>query len=182
MALVPRAKTTSTRPSRIQGSGARSASRAASVPRTGMSRAQAAKTGKRSGMSAEHKAALATGRAEGRVVRSYLEAIERHRPRRGRRRTPDSISRRLSAIGQQLTAADALSRLHLLKEKADLEAELDRVRAGDDLGALEKEFVKVARAYGQRKGITYSVWRAAGVSPVVLQRAGVIRGGGRARR
>jgi len=133
-------------------------------------------------MSTEHKAALASGRAEGRAVRSYLEAVERHRPRRGRRRTPDSISRRLSAIEDQLASADVLSRLHLLKEKGDLEAELDRVRAGDDLGALEREFVKVARSYGQRKGITYSVWRAAGVSPVVLQRAGVIRGGRRGRR
>ncbi|MGH9029142.1 MAG: hypothetical protein ACRDV4_05955 [Acidimicrobiales bacterium] len=130
-------------------------------------------------MSVEHKAALAAGRAEGRAVRSYLEAIERHRPRRGRRRTPDTVSRRLSAIENDLNKADPLTRLHLLKEKGDLEAELDRARSGDDLSALEKKFVKVARSYGDRKGISYSVWRAAGVSSVVLQRAGVIRGGTR---
>lgn len=130
-------------------------------------------------MSVEHKAALAAGRAEGRAVRRYLEALENHRPRRGRRRTPDSISRRLTTIDGQLESSDALTRLHLLKEKDDLEAELGRARSGDDLAALEKGFVKVARSYGERKGITYSVWRAAGVSPAVLQRAGVIRGGGR---
>lgn len=129
-------------------------------------------------MSDEHKAALAAGRAEGRAVRNYLEALDRHRPRRGRRRTPDTVSRRLSAIDVQLAKADPLSRLHLLKEKGDLEAELDRARSGDDLATLERSFVKVARSYGERKGITYSVWRAAGVPPAVLQRAGVIRGGG----
>jgi hypothetical protein len=129
-------------------------------------------------MSDEHKAALAAGRSEGRAVRTYLEALERHRPRRGRKRTPDTVSRRLTVVEEQLASADALSRLHLLKEKDDLEAELARARSGDDLSGLEKAFVKVARSYGERKGINYSVWRAAGVSPAVLQRAGVIRGGG----
>lgn len=133
-------------------------------------------------MTDEHKAALAAGRSEGRAVRTYLEALERHRPRRGRRRTPDTVSRRLATVESQLASADALSRLHLLKEKADLEAELSRARSGDDLAGLEKGFVKVARSYGERKGISYSVWRAAGVSPTVLQRAGVIRGGGRSPR
>jgi hypothetical protein len=132
-------------------------------------------------MTEEHKAALAAGRAEGRAVRNYLEALEKHRPRRGRRRTPDTISRRLAAVENQLESADALARLHLLKEKADLEAELARASSTDDVAVLEKSFVSVARRYGQRKGITYSVWRAAGVSSSVLQRAGVIRGGGRGR-
>jgi hypothetical protein len=133
-------------------------------------------------MSEEHKAALAAGRAEGRAVRNYLEALDKHRPRRGRRRTPDTVSRRLVTIETQLAKADPLARLHLLKEKGDLEAELERVRSGDDLAVLERSFVKVARSYGERKGITYSVWRAAGVSPTVLQRAGVIRGGSRSAR
>jgi hypothetical protein len=129
-------------------------------------------------MTAEHKAALAAGRAEGRAVRNYLEALERHRPRRGRKRTPDTVSRRLGSIESQLAKADPLTRLHLLKEKGDLEVELERARSGDDLVALERSFVRVARSYGDRKGISYSVWRAAGVSPVVLQRAGIIKGGG----
>ena len=36
-------------------------------------------------MSADHKAALAKGREEGRIVRRYLEALESNRPRRGRK-------------------------------------------------------------------------------------------------
>jgi hypothetical protein len=134
-----------------------------------------AKTLKRPPMSDTHKQALARGREEGRVVRRYLEAVEHQRPRRGRRRTPDSIRRRLTQVKEQVNKADALSRLHLLQEQADLEAELSRLVGPNDLGGLEKAFVKVAKAYGKRKGIAYSAWRAAGVPAHVLSRAGITR-------
>ncbi|HTZ08905.1 MAG TPA: hypothetical protein VMB72_07525 [Acidimicrobiales bacterium] len=133
-------------------------------------------SGGRAPMSDAHKAALARGRQEGRAVRRYLEALESQRPRRGRKRTPESIKRRLAAVHERLDGADALSRLHLLQEKADLEAELTRAAAHSELSTLEKGFVKVARAYGQRKGIGYQAWRSAGVSAAVLQRAGIPRG------
>jgi hypothetical protein len=126
-------------------------------------------------MTAAHKAALARGREEGRAVRRYLEAIELQRPRRGRKRTPDSIKRRLAAVNERLAGADALARLHLLQERADLEAELGRIGTNDNVVTLEKGFVKVAKAYGNRKGIGYNAWRAAGVSAAVLQRAGITR-------
>src|ERR1700728_4080553 len=98
----------------------------------------------RRSMTPEHKAALAKGREEGLAVRRYLEALESSRPKRGRKRTPASIDRKLAAIDTQLNSADPLSRLHLLQEKKDLEDE--RIRAGDihDLSDLEKQFVKVA--------------------------------------
>jgi hypothetical protein len=124
-------------------------------------------------MSDAHKAALARGRTEGRVVRRYLEAIDSRRPRRGRTRSPAAVRARLGTVTTRLAGADALTRLHLLQEKADLEAELARVVADDQLGALEKAFVAVARAYGQRKGIAYPAWRAAGVRAAVLKRAGI---------
>jgi len=78
-------------------------------------------------------------------------------------------------VNERLAGADALGRLHLLQEKSDLEAELARVVANDELATLEKSFVTVARAYGQRKGIGYHAWRSAGVSAAVLQRAGISR-------
>ena len=37
--------------------------------------------------------------------------------------------------------------------------------------------MKVAQAYGERKGIGYSAWRAAGVAAAVLHRAGIDRNG-----
>jgi hypothetical protein len=126
-------------------------------------------------MSSAHKAALAQGRDEGRAVRRYLEAIDHQRPKRGRRRTPESIRKRLGVVAERMAGADPLARLHLLQEKADLEAELARAASADGLAALEKAFVKVAGAYARRKGIGYDAWRAAGVSATVLQRAGIAR-------
>jgi hypothetical protein len=126
-------------------------------------------------MSSTHKAALAQGRDEGRAVRRYLEAIEHNRPKRGRKRTPESVGKRLEVVNDQLGSADPLSRLHLIQEKTDLEAELARASSTNDLDTLEKAFVKVAKAYGQRKGIEYNAWRAAGVSAAVLHRADITR-------
>lgn len=127
-------------------------------------------------MSAEHKQALATGREQGRAVRRYLEALDAHKPKRGRKRTPDSIQRRLDAIEERLASADPLSRLQLVQERMDLTTELAAKSNTVDLSALEDEFVTAAREYGDRKGISYAAWREAGVDPSVLKRAGIRRG------
>jgi hypothetical protein len=126
-------------------------------------------------MTAEHKAALAKGREEGLAVRRYLEALESSRPRRGRKRTPASIDKKLAAIDAELATADPLTRLHLLQQKKDLQDEQSRAGEAQDLSQLEKQFVKVAKSYGARKGISYGTWREAGVPAAVLQRAGVAR-------
>jgi hypothetical protein len=126
-------------------------------------------------MSTGHKAALARGRAESASVRHYLEALETSKPKRGRKRTPASIDKRLAVIEAQIGSADALNKLHLLQEQKDLTDERLRVAKVKDLTALEKQFVKVAQAYGSRKGISYATWRAAGVSASVLQAAGISR-------
>jgi hypothetical protein len=134
----------------------------------------AKKTAKRS-MSDEHKASLAQGRHEGRVVRGYLEAIEAHRPKRGRRRTAESVDRRLAAIETELTSADPLRRLKLVQERRNLAAERESSDASFDLGALEQDFVEIAAAYGERQGISYQSWREVGVPAAVLARAGISR-------
>lgn len=129
-------------------------------------------------MSDSHKAALAEGREQGRAVRRYLEALEAHRPKRGRKRTPESVQKRLASIDERLADADALTRLHLVQEKMDLENELSSTDNAVDLQGLEDDFVAAAAPYGQRKGITYNAWRQAGVDPGVLRRAGIRRGSG----
>ena len=53
-------------------------------------------------MSDEHKAALAKGREEGRIVRDYLEGIRATKPKRGRKRTPESVNKRLVIIDAEL--------------------------------------------------------------------------------
>ena len=127
-------------------------------------------------MSDAHKAALAEGREQGRAVRRYLEALEAHKPKRGRKRTPDSMQRRLSSIEERIAAADPLTRLHLVQERMDLERELSTSDSGVNIQELEDAFVESAEPYGRRKGITYSAWREAGVDPSVLRRAGIRRG------
>jgi molybdopterin converting factor small subunit len=129
-------------------------------------------------MSDSHKAALAEGREQGRAVRRYLEALEAHKPKRGRKRTTESMKSRLAGIEEKLATADPLSRVQLVQERMDLENEL---AAGDnviDLAVLEEGFVAAAGPYGQRKGITYAAWRAAGVDAGLLRRAGIRRGDG----
>jgi uncharacterized protein YicC (UPF0701 family) len=132
----------------------------------------------KSAMSDEHKQALAVGREQGRAVRRYLEALEAHRPKRGRKRTPESIERRLSAIEERLAGADPLTRLQLVQERMDLQEELATKSEAVDIASLEAEFVAAAGEYGERKGISYGAWRELGVDAAVLKRAGIRRGGG----
>lgn len=134
----------------------------------------------KSPMSQEHKQALATGREQGRAVRRYLEALEAHRPKRGRKRTPESIKRRLDDIESRLEAADPLTRLQLVQERMNLQEELASKSEAVDLTQLEADFVAAAKEYGQRKGITYAAWREAGVDASVLKRADIRRGAGSA--
>lgn len=129
-------------------------------------------------MSAAHKKALAEGRKLGQSVREYLEALEEHRPKRGRRRTPDSIRKRLDAISERLKSAKPLERVQLAQERIDLRNELQKLDTKVDLSKLEAKFVKAARDYGERKGISYAAWREAGISAEVLRKAGITRGGG----
>jgi uncharacterized protein YicC (UPF0701 family) len=129
-------------------------------------------------MSDSHKAALAEGRDQGRAVRRYLEALEAHKPRRGRKRTPESMEKRLTAIEERLGQADPLTRLQLVQERMDLQRQLEAADSSIDMGELEDEFVKAAPDYSRRKGITYAAWREAGIDPAVLRRAGIRRGAG----
>ncbi len=130
---------------------------------------------KKKPMSKDHKEALAVGRAEGRSVRAYLEALESSRPKRGRKRTKDTISNRIEKIDEELEAADPLRRLQLTQERLDLVEEIATMDTGVDLTALEDEFAKVAKGYAERKGISYAAFRQIGVPAAVLKRAGISR-------
>jgi len=135
----------------------------------------ASKARRKSQMSDDHKAALAVGRTEGRIVRRYLDALEANKPKRGRKRTPESIQKRLKAIDGDLADTDKLNELKLVQERMNLEIELAALGARQDLAGLEAEFTKVAKAYSARQGISYAAWRAVGVPAAVLKKAGVTR-------
>jgi hypothetical protein len=132
---------------------------------------------KKTPMSETHKEALAEGRNHARIVGRYLDALEANKPKRGRKRTPDSVKKRLATVASELKDSGGLTRLNLLQERRDLEVELATMQAGTpDLSGLEKEFVKVAKDYSSKKKISYGAWREFGVPPEVLKKAGITRG------
>jgi len=127
-------------------------------------------------MSDAHKAALAKGRAEGRIVRDYLDGLRATKPKRGRKRTPETISARLLKIEDELPNASPIDELALVQERRDLQDELAAMSDTIDMDALENAFVEVASSYGDSKKIAYASWRDVGVEASVLKRAGVSRG------
>ncbi|MGZ4786680.1 MAG: hypothetical protein ACXV5S_13505 [Acidimicrobiales bacterium] len=134
-------------------------------------------TRRRAPMSESHKAALAEGRVQGRAIRSYLEALEVHRPKRGRRRTTELMKERLAAIDDELPDADPVRQLQLVQERLDLRTAIESAERDDDLSALEAGFIQAAQAYSERRGISYAAWREAGVPSAVLRAAGITRAG-----
>lgn len=57
----------------------------------------------------------------------------------------------------------------------DYEEQLDRVEDAPDPDAIEEAFVKAAKEYSERKGITYSAWREVGVPAATLKATGIQR-------
>ncbi len=126
-------------------------------------------------MTAEHKAALAKGREQGRVVREYLAALnEEKKP--GRKLDADTLNERITQTQEQIDAEpDPAKRVDLIQKRLDYEEKLANIGESVDLESLEKDFVKAAKEYSERKGITYSAWREAGVPAAVLKDAGIPR-------
>jgi hypothetical protein len=112
---------------------------------------------------------------EGRIVRDYLEGLRATKPKRGRKRTPETIRKRLDAIDVELASAGPLDELLLVQERRDLEAELAAKSNAIDMDALENDFVKVAKSYSESKSISYASWRDVGVPASTLKRAGIGR-------
>ena len=120
----------------------------------------------------EHKAAMIQGRTETRVVRQYLEALE-VRQSGGRRRSKESLQKKLAAVEQDLESADAVGRLHLVQERINLQKAIEAAEQNVDIDELENDFIDIAASYSERKGISYQAWREVGVPPKVLQAAGI---------
>ena len=126
-------------------------------------------------MSSDHKQKLAQGRNESRVVSRYLEAVTAGKGKRGRKRTPESISLQIARIDQEIDTASAIRRLELTQRRSDLAIEKKRLTARVDLTAVEKDFVKAAKSYAARNGISYASFRTLGVPADVLKKAGIAR-------
>ena len=128
-------------------------------------------------MSAEHKAALAQGRREGRAVKNYLEALGSRRP--GRPVTPERLREKIAGLEARIAnESDALKALEMRQERLDAQAALGRAEVSEDFATLEAAFVEHAASYSERKGISYTAWRETGVPAEVLRRSGISRSRG----
>lgn len=125
-------------------------------------------------MTQKHKEALARGRVEARAVKLYLEAIQARRP--GRPVTAESQKARLEELRRRIRSEkDALRKLDLTQQRMDLEDALRASKSTLDRDSLERGFVRHALRYSDRKGISYSAWREAGVPASTLAKAGIKR-------
>ena len=121
--------------------------------------------------SADHKAMMAGVQRESRVVRNFLSSLE-HRSEREQRPPPADIEREALTISQRLEEAVDLERLQLLQRREDL---IGLSLEGDatDYGELEKQFIVVARNWGDRESISYGSWCKMGVPEETLRAAGI---------
>ena len=126
-------------------------------------------------MSEDHKAALAKGRAQGKAVREYLAALEQER-KPGRKLDRPTVEARIDEVQSEVDQEpDPAKRVELIQKRLDLEQRLVELQDEPDLEALEAGFVDVAAEYSERKGISYTAWREAGVPAATLKAAGIKR-------
>lgn len=96
-----------------------------------------------------------------RMVREYLAALVRPK-RRGRPVDKASLQARAAA------ETDPVARVMLLQRA--LEAGSTEERSLEDLQA---DFVKIAAAWSEKRGVSWKAWREFGVPPSVLREAGL---------
>ena len=107
-------------------------------------------------------------------MRAYLDALTIKKPRGAANAA--TLQQRMDRLTDQIEAEkNSLKRLQLIQQRFNVEDKLKAVDDSIDYEALEADFVAAAASYSDRKGITYSAWRAAGVTPDVLKSAGVRR-------
>jgi hypothetical protein len=127
-------------------------------------------------MTTTHKKALAEGRQASAVVDRYLAVL--HTPkRRGRKVSEATLRQRLAAAEAKAKTATGLARLQAVQDVRDLRSKIAASGSATttDIKQLEADFVRVAKTFGERRGVGYGAWRDAGVPAPVLKRAGVRR-------
>ncbi len=128
-------------------------------------------------MSDTHKEALRVGREHGQHVGRYLEALHATQApkRRGRQVTVESLTARLTKAQAAVENASPIERLNLTQEISDIEKQLKQMQASKsvDIAPLEKEFIRVGKAYAANKKITRDTFVKCGVSKRVLEAAGI---------
>jgi len=123
-----------------------------------------------------HKKALAAGRTMSATVDGYLAAVNTPKTR-GRKVTKATLTQRLTDAHAQARTATGVDKVLKAQEIRDLQAKLAQTNTtiGADVKTLESAFVKIAKQFGENRGIGYGAWRDAGVPGDVLKKAGIAR-------
>ena len=139
------------------------------------SRKATKKTAKKT-MSPAHKKALAQGRTMSATVDRYLAAINTPKTR-GRKVTKATLTERLATAQAQAKTTTGVDKVLKAQEIRDLQAKLAQanVTSSADVKTLESAFVKIAKTFGENRGVGYGAWRDAGVPADVLKKAGIAR-------
>lgn len=126
-------------------------------------------------ISDSYKEALINGRAENKIIRDYLVYTKANKPKRGRKRTAETITRQLDQISAMLKngISDPVQDLKCHQQKLDLERDLQGIKVQKSIKKLESDFIKIAASYSNRNGISRAAWLCMGVSDKVLKSAGV---------
>jgi hypothetical protein len=127
-------------------------------------------------LSASHKQALAEGRTMSATVDRYLSAVNTPK-RRGRKVSRDALVERLAEARARAKSATGVEKVLAAQDVRDLQARIADMNdaSGNDIKSLEAAFVKIAKRFGENRGIGYGAWRDAGVPATVLKKAGVAR-------
>ena len=119
-----------------------------------------------------HKDALEVGRSEARIVKAYLEELKENQPKRGRKRTAETVTKNLADVEEALierTYESEVDRLVLMQRRKDLATELDVLNAKTKRTSFEEAFIGVVKNFSERRGIEWDTWRQIGVPARVLR-------------
>jgi hypothetical protein len=127
-------------------------------------------------LSASHKQALAEGRTMSATVDRYLSAVNTPK-RRGRKVSKAALVERLAEARSRAKSATGVDKVLAAQDVRDLQTRIANMNeaSGNDIKSLEADFVKIAKRFGENRGIGYGAWRDAGVPATVLKKAGVAR-------
>ena len=84
---------------------------------------------------------------------------------------------RLAEARARAKAATGVDKVLAAQDVRDLQTRIANMNdaSGSDIKSLEAAFVKIAKRFGENRGIGYGAWRDAGVPATVLKKAGVAR-------
>lgn len=128
-------------------------------------------------LSASHKRALAEGRTMSATVDRYLQAVNTPK-RRGRKVSRTTLESRIAVARVALRTGTGVEKVIAAQTIRDCQDRLVALTAqtnGGGLRKLEADFVKIAKTFGENRGIGYGAWRDAGVPAAVLRKAKIPR-------